>query len=106
MDLKVKLAEQQLFVRWNDGSECTYELAVLRRECPCATCRTQREDRKESPASLTILKSDPRDIRATGAKLVGRYAIQLEWSDGHNTGIFDFGFLKTLPSDASGGETP
>lgn len=97
-DLKVKLAEQRLHVTWDDGSQCVYDLAVLRRHCPCATCRTEREQRSESPASLTILKSDPRNLRTTGAKLVGRYAIQFEWSDGHNTGIFDFRFLRSLPS--------
>ena len=97
-DLKVKLAEQRLQVTWADGSQCVYDLAVLRRHCPCATCRTEREQRSESPASLTILKSDPRNLRATGAQLVGRYAIQFEWSDGHNTGIFDFRFLRSLPS--------
>lgn len=97
-DLKVKLAEQRLQVTWADGSQCVYDLAVLRRHCPCATCRTEREQRSESPTSLTILKSDPRNIRPTGAKLVGRYAIQFEWSDGHNTGIFDFRFLRSLPS--------
>ncbi|MCH7701402.1 MAG: DUF971 domain-containing protein [Planctomycetes bacterium] len=105
-DLKVKLAEQRLQVTWDDGSQCVYDLAVLRRHCPCATCRTEREQRSESPAeqrsgspmSLTILKTDPRNLRATGATLVGRYAIQFEWSDGHNTGIFDFRFLRSLPS--------
>ncbi|MCH7721653.1 MAG: DUF971 domain-containing protein, partial [Planctomycetes bacterium] len=74
--------------------------------CPCATCRTECEQRSESPTeqrsgspmSLTILKTDPRNLRATGAQLVGRYAIQFEWSDGHNTGIFDFRFLRSLPS--------
>ncbi len=97
-DLKVKLAEQRLCVTWADGSQCVYDLAVLRRHCPCATCQTEREQVSESPASLTILKSDPRNLRTTGAKLVGRYAIQFEWSDGHNTGIFDFRFLRSLPS--------
>ncbi|MCH7703141.1 MAG: DUF971 domain-containing protein [Planctomycetes bacterium] len=97
-DLKVKLAEQRLHVTWADGSQCVYDLAVLRRHCPCATCRIEREQRSDSPGSLTILKADPRNLRTTGAKLVGRYAIQFEWSDGHNTGIFDFRFLRTLPS--------
>ena len=97
-DLKVKLAEQRLSVTWADGSQCVYDLAVLRRHCPCATCRTEREQVSDSPASLTILKTDPRNLRATGAQLVGRYAIQFEWSDGHNTGIFDFRFLRSLPS--------
>jgi len=101
-DLKVKLAEQKLVVTWADGSKVTYDLAILRRHCPCATCRGERDEPRAGPAPLTILKSDPRQLKAVGAKLVGRYAIQLQWSDGHDTGIFDFQYLRTLPASATG----
>ena len=93
-DLKVKLAEQKLFVDWKDGKHSEYLLAQLRRICPCATCRTQREQESDNP--LKILKSDPTGVRVVSARLVGNYAIQFDWSDGHNTGIFDFRFLRSL----------
>lgn len=35
-------------------------------------------------------------VRVLTARLVGAYAIQFDWSDGHNTGIFDFRFLRSL----------
>jgi len=93
-DLKLKLKEQMLHVDWSDGARSEFPLAVLRKHCPCATCRTERE--AQSPNPLRILKSDPVGLRVVNAKLVGNYAIQFEWSDGHSTGIFDFRFLRSL----------
>ncbi len=93
-DLRVKLAEQRLFIDWKDGKRSEFALGDLRRVCPCAACRTEREHQGANP--LRILKADPTGVRVVNAKLVGLYAIQLDWSDGHNTGIFDFRFLRSL----------
>jgi DUF971 family protein len=93
-DLKVKLKEQRLIIDWQDGAQSEYALAELRRVCPCASCRTEREKQDDNP--LKVLKFDPAGLRVTNAKLVGNYAIQFTWSDGHDTGIFDFRFLRTL----------
>ena len=93
-DLKVKIAEQRLLIEWKDGRRSEFPLAQLRRVCPCATCRTEREQQGSNP--LRILKADPTGVRVTSARLVGSYAIQFDWSDGHNTGIFDFRFLRSL----------
>lgn len=95
LDLKVNLAEQKIAIDWKDGTHSQLSLNELRRQCPCATCRTEREQR--SKTLLPILRGNPSgDIRVVSAELVGSYAIQFTWSDGHNTGIFDFRFLKTL----------
>ena len=93
-DLKVKIAEQRLLVEWNDGTRSEYSLDELRRRCPCASCRTEREAKDANP--LQILKFDPTGVRVESANLVGNYAIKFRWSDGHDTGIFDFRFLRTL----------
>ena len=93
-DLKVKVSEQRLYIDWKDGRRSEFSLDELRRRCPCASCRTEREQQSSNP--LQILKFDPSGVRVTSAKLVGNYAIQFDWSDGHNTGIFDFRFLRSL----------
>ena len=93
-DLKVKLAEQRLFVEWKDGKRSEYSLDALRKQCPCATCRTERQNQKDNP--LKILKFNPAGVRVVSAQLVGNYAIQFTWSDGHNTGIFDYRLLRSL----------
>ncbi len=99
-DLKVKISEQRFVIEWKDGKRSEFALDALRRLCPCATCRTERERHSDNP--LHILKSDPTGVRVTSANLVGHYAIQFHWSDGHNTGIFDFRFLRSLDA----GELP
>ena len=40
-------------------------------------------------------------VAATGFQKVGRYGIQIEWSDGHDTGFFDFRFLRAIDDDAA-----
>jgi len=96
-DLKVQIKAQRLLIEWNDGVRSEFSLDDLRRQCPCASCRTDREEAASNP--LRILKSNPTGVRVTSAELVGNYAIKLRWSDGHDTGIFDFRFLREL-SDA------
>jgi DUF971 family protein len=94
-DLKLKRAEQKLFVTWRDGRQSVYTAVKLRKNCPCATCRTERQ--QQSTELLPVLKQAPaRDLRIDSIELVGRYAIQLRWSDGHSTGIYDFEYLRAL----------
>lgn len=94
-DIKLRRNEQELRIRWADGSESVYSAALLRRNCPCATCRSARQP--AGPTSLPVLnvQADQR-IELTGARLVGNYALQLLWSDSHDTGIFDYRYLRTL----------
>ena len=92
-NLELRRKSQELRITWRDGAETVFPLAFLRRHCPCATCRTDR-DRK---TLLPILAIDPsRKIEVTDAKMMGNYAIQLTWSDGHDTGIFDYPYLRSL----------
>lgn len=96
-NLDLDLSGQVLRVTWADGAAGTLPLAFLRRHCPCATCRTDRE--KQARTLLPVLsasQSDPAGATATGGHLVGKYALQIDWADGHATGIFDFRLLRTL----------
>lgn len=102
-DIKVQIKAQRLTIDWSDGGRSEFSLAQLRKHCPCATCRTERESR--ATVLLPILKSDPSGVHVTSANLVGNYAIQFRWSDGHNTGIFDFRFLRSL-ADEAGSSSP
>lgn len=93
--LKVKRAEQELRVTWRDGHESVLPAVALRKSCPCATCRTERE--KQTRELLPVLKQAPSGpIELSGARLVGTYAIQLIWSDGHDTGIYDYKYLRAM----------
>lgn len=102
VDLDLDLPGQVLRVTWADGRRDEFGLARLRAICPCAACRTERE--KRSTTLLPILSTKPiDDVRVVDASLVGNYAIQFTWSDGHSTGIFDFRYLRAaaVPTDRS-----
>lgn len=100
--VNLKLSEQKLVIHWADGHCSRFELAFLRGHCPCAACRTERENRKKPlRRELPILSHKPIDnLRVVDANLCGNYALKLVWSDGHDTGIYDFQYLRSL--DANG----
>ena len=93
---KIKLsAPGGIAVTWNDGHGSVYPCGYLRGNCPCASCENLPPDAfEEAPGSLPILGQEP--IRATGASPIGHYAIQFKWSDGHDSGIYSFSYLRQL----------
>jgi len=82
--------KRYLHIIWEDESESIILLANLRKNCPCAMCREEREKRS---ASYVPLYSDAQNT-IIDIKPVGTYAIQLYWKDGHNTGIYTYDKLK------------
>lgn len=85
----------ELAVRWDDGNESFISLEKLRRACPCAGCQGEVD-------VLGNLHQGPDAIRSAAAfqlvrmTLVGTYAIQPHWADGHASGIFSFESLHKL----------
>ena len=98
LDLK---RDKHLEIQWQDGKTSIYPVAYLRKHCPCASCRTFREEQeKKARTSLTVFsKTSEGPLTATSAKLVGGYAIQIEWSDSHDTGIYSFEYLREISPD-------
>ncbi len=100
---------QALRIRWSDGLEAAIPLPALRRACPCATCRAERE-REQAAASTNPLRvvQGVRDVTdvvtAESAELVGSYALRIRWRDGHDTGIFEYATLRALCEEALGPE--
>ena len=82
---------QTLQIVWSDGHVSEYDVVILRRECPCAQCVDEwTHERTLDPNSIS------ESIRPVGLKSVGRYAIQIDWSDGHSTGLYAFETLRKL----------
>ncbi len=80
-----------LRIAWGDGHECRYEAPALRRACPCAQCVNEwTGERMLKPEAI----SD--DLTIRDAEIVGRYALNFKWSDGHETGIYSFRYLREL----------
>jgi DUF971 family protein len=101
-------------ITWADNHSSHYDFAYLREECPCAMCNDERMKKaaglqkdkellKDNPAAATTpLLSSPLlpmfkpKLTAKSAHAVGNYALQIDFNDGHATGIFSFDFLRTI----------
>jgi len=85
-------------VLWNDGRECRYAYGLLRKACPCATCRELRTQQQCAPANpfQVVNTVTTQDVHPIRLHLVGNYALNIEWDDGHRTGIYPWGLLRTL----------
>ena len=78
-----------LSIVWADGHVSTYDPAPLRLACRCAHCEDEWTGERRITAAAI-----PGDIALLAYRPVGRYGYQLEWSDGHNTGIYNFRDLR------------
>lgn len=86
---------RSLAIEWVDGHRSVYDVRTLRLACGCAHCVNEwTGEGMLDPASV------PEDVRPVSIRRVGRYAIQIEWSDGHATGIYPFSRLRRLAGGA------
>ena len=98
IEITVSREKREVHIRWQDGHESVYSFDLLRRKCPCALCNDQRS-KEAAPGglSLTVLSGPvvkAGEIQVTEVKPVGRYAINFVWSDGHDSGIYSYTFLR------------
>jgi DUF971 family protein len=95
---KLELVEtDRLRITWSDGQVREYSLRELRAKCPCATCREKRNAPPPSPLQLPILSAaEAQPLRIAAMKPVGNYAYSIDFSDGHNTGIYTLESLREM----------
>ncbi len=93
--------DRGLTVRWSDGTSSFYPIDYLRRMSPSADARVLREQLARNP--LTVLPAAPPGsdgpLTASGAELVGNYAVRIRFSDGHNTGLYSWEYLRQIDPD-------
>ncbi|HLX96222.1 MAG TPA: DUF971 domain-containing protein [Verrucomicrobiae bacterium] len=90
----------ELAIKWDNGSESFIPLEMLRRSCPCAECKG------EADILGNVYKNPDRPLTPSAFQLVrfvvvGSYAIQPVWGDGHTTGIYSFDYLKRVAGENS-----
>ena len=88
---------------WADGHASHYDFAYLRDLCPCAMCDDERRKKQDAPAAASpavlatgALPMFKAKLRAQAAKTVGNYALQIDFNDGHSTGIYSYDYLRTI----------
>lgn len=115
-DVKVHVTSRAgVDIVWADGHTSHYEFAYLREQCPCAICDDlrQKKDQEEHADQRQINEGQEKHAPLAGllsgelpmfkprpgaraAKTVGHYALQIDFTDGHNAGIFSYDYLRTI----------
>jgi DUF971 family protein len=105
-DVKVQVSTGAgVEIKWSDGHASHYDFSYLRENCPCATCKEEHERHHKveagNSAGAGVLPMFKPKVSARAASAVGGYAIQIEFTDGHSTGIYSFDHLREIcPCDA------
>ncbi len=95
--VRLERVENDLRITWSDGITRRYLPADLREHCPCATCREKRRAPQANAELLPVIAmEETRPCTVTGMRPVGNYAYNIQFNDGHDTGIFTFALLQTL----------
>ncbi len=87
---------RHVFVEFSDGVTATFELAALRLACPCAECNSRRQ--KGTSVSI-MAETDPDAVAISEAAMAGAWGLNLDWNDGHSTGIYAFEKLRQWTDD-------
>lgn len=92
-----------LTITWLDGAQTRIPSDVLRRECPCASCKEKRGDTSHAKPlttkkrSLAIVESSlDQELTLQEIWGVGQYALGMRWGDGHDSGIYPFSLLREI----------
>jgi DUF971 family protein len=93
----IQIIGAELAIKWDSGAESFINLEKLRRYCPCAGCNGERD------IMGNVYKAPPKPLGPASFQVVrfnniGGYAIQPQWADGHNTGLYSFDYLQKLAS--------
>lgn len=84
----------ELAIHWSDGMESYLNLEFLRRACPCAACGGEPDALGNLVRPNVTYSAD--SFKLNGFEMVGGYALQPRWGDGHSTGIYSFQYLRRL----------
>jgi DUF971 family protein len=84
-----QVSDRHFSIEWTDGLTNQFDVVDLRRKCPCATCIDEwTHEPLLKPESIS------ESVRPLKLESVGQYALTIQFSDGHKTGIYPFTLLR------------
>lgn len=92
--LDVQLIGAELAIRWSDGGESYITAATLRANSPSAEVKGEQDIFGNQYGGEA--PKDHRGVEIVGWEQVGNYAIRIDFSDGHRTGLFGYALLQRL----------
>lgn len=90
----IQVIGRDLAINWSDGVESFLELDALRRACPCAACGGEPDVLGNVVRPNVTYNSSSFDL--TRFNIVGGYALQPHWADGHDSGLYSYRYLRRL----------
>lgn len=92
VDVALSRSQAQLTIEWDDGVVSRLPIAYLRGWCPCAACQGHGVvvEFHEAEAGLGI------ELMAEA----GAYALHLRFSDGHDSGIYTWDWLRKISPES------
>lgn len=92
VDIRLHQATRKLEIAFDDGRHCMLSCEFLRVYSPSAEVRGHG-------AGNEILQLGKEAVNIVGIAPVGNYAVRLDFSDGHNTGLYSWDYLYDLASN-------
>jgi DUF971 family protein len=87
-------SETELQIAWQDGHQSVFSHTLLRDICPCASCGGEQIlFKRYQPAPQD--RETPGRYELAGVQPVGAYALQFQWKDGHDTGLYSWDYLRS-----------
>ena len=86
-----RIDDKKFEILWSDGHKSVYNNRSVRLKCPCASCVDEWTGK-----GLLDEGTIPQDLQYEKVDKVGSYALAFSWSDGHNTGLYSYEFLKKI----------
>ena len=109
-----------LHIEWSDGVTHDLTWRLLRKGCPCATCREERggpaiaevvvqlprcphlSPHLRAELLPVITPQEARPLKVARMQPVGNYAYGIDFTDGHTTGIYTLDYLRELGEASQG----
>ena len=92
VDIAHSPKRNHLTVTWDDGSVSELPVPYLRGWCPCAACQGHGIE--------IAYRTPPEDISIQGLYEMGAYALGIRFSDGHDSGIYSWTWLKKIAPES------
>jgi DUF971 family protein len=84
----------EIALAWSDGEESYLDFEMLRKACPCAACSGEPD--VTGKVIVPKVVHSGKSYQLVRHQVVGGYAIQFFWGDGHSTGLYSFDLLRRL----------
>ena len=89
--VEIGFDDHHVLMKWKNGHQSKFNSRKLRFLCPCASCVSEVTGKR-----MIKLEDVSEHLHPTGFRPMGRYGVQISWSDGHATGIYTFNYLKEV----------